>query len=131
MEGLQQRIQILRKKKDVSAAKYIVNHLEYYLSLKLEGNDKTEQDHVREKAGGMISDYKSAYEPSFLDLLENQILPIVKKQEKVELRLENIDNPVEKIENRENEETYSILKEMYRIEGREKLPVYASDVKKR
>ncbi len=124
MEGLQQRIQILRKKKDVSAAKYIVNHLEYYLSLKLEGNDKTEQDHVREKAGGMISDYKSAYEPSFLDLLENQILPIVKKQEKVELRLENIDNPVEKIENRENEETYSILKEMYRIEGREKLPVY-------
>ena len=98
MEGLQQRIQILRKKKDVSAAKYIVNHLEYYLSLKLEGNDKTEQDHVREKAGGMISDYKSAYEPSFLDLLENQILPIVKKQEKVELRLENIDNPVEKID---------------------------------
>ncbi len=124
VEGLQQRIQILRKKKDVSAAKYIVNHLEYYLSLKLEGNDKTEQDYVREKAGGMVSDYKSAYEPSFLDLLENQILPIVKKQEKVELRLENIDNPVEKIENRENEETYSILKEMYRVEGREKLPVY-------
>ncbi len=48
------------------------------MSLKLEGNDKTEQDYVREKAGGMVSDYKSAYEPSFLDLLENQILPIVK-----------------------------------------------------
>ena len=117
--GLQQRIQILRNKKDVSAAKYIANQLEYYLSLKLEGNDGIEQEYVREKAGRIIGDYEAAYGTVFLDLFEDQILPILKKQEKVELKLENIDNPLEDIENREDEETYNILKEMYAVEDRE------------
>ena len=45
--GLQQRIQILRNKNDVSAAKYIANQLYYYLSLKLEANDRLEQECVR------------------------------------------------------------------------------------
>lgn len=122
--GLQQRIQILRNKKDVSAAKYIANQLEYYLSLKLEGNDGIEQEYVREKAGRIIGDYEAAYGTVFLDLFEDQILPILKKQEKVELKLENIDNPLEDIENWEDEETYNILKEMYAMEGREETAVH-------
>lgn len=116
--GLKQRILILRNKNDVSAAKYIANQLEYYLSLKLQGEDRIEQEYVREIAGGVIEDYEVAYETAFLDLLERQILLILKKQEKVELKLENIDNPLEAVGNREGEETYSILKEMYAEEGR-------------
>lgn len=122
--GLQQRIQILRNKNDVSAAKYIANQLEYYLSLKLEANERIEQESVREKVGRIISDYEVAYESAFLDLFEEQILPIVKKQEEVELKLENIDNPLEQIGNRKYEETYNILKEMYAMEGREKVAVH-------
>lgn len=122
--GLQQRIQILRNKNDVSAAKYIAHQLEYYLSLKLEGNDRIEQEDVRKKVGRIIDDYETAYESSFLDLFEDQILPIVKKQEEVELKLENIDNPLEQIGNRKDEETYNILKEMYAMEGKEELSVY-------
>lgn len=122
--GLQQRVQILRNKNDVSAAKYIANQLEYYLALKLEESDRIEQGYVREKVGRVISDYEAAYETAFLDLFEGQILPILKKQEKVELKLENIDNPMEEIENRESEEAYKLLKEMYALEGREELSVY-------
>lgn len=122
--GLQQRIQILRNKNDVSAAKYIANQLEYYLSLKLEGKDSIEQEDVRKKVGRIIDDYEVAYESAFLDIFEEQILPIVKKQEEVELRLENIDNPMEKIEDKEEEETYHLLKEMYAIEGREESAVH-------
>ncbi len=40
-------------------------------------------------------------------------------QEKVELKLEDIDNPMEDIVNKEGEETYKLLKEMYALEGRE------------
>ncbi|MCI9360991.1 MAG: GHKL domain-containing protein [Hungatella sp.] len=122
--GLQQRIQILRNKNDVSAAKYIANQLEYYFSLKLKGNERVEQEYVREKVGGVIGDYEAAYKTDFLELFENEILPILKKQERVELKLENIDNPMEGIGNRESEETYKILQEMYAVEGREKLPMY-------
>lgn len=122
--GLQQRIQILRNKNDVSAAKYVANQLEYYLSLKLEGEDRIEQEDVRKKVGRIIDDYEVAYESAFLDIFEDQILPIVKKQEEVELRLENINNPMEKIGHREDEETYHILREMYAIEGREKSAVH-------
>lgn len=117
--GLQQRIQILRNKKDVTAAKYISNQIEYYLALKLKGNDGIEQGYVREKAGRVVSDYEAAFESAFLDLFEDEILPILKKQEKVELKLEDIDNPMENIGNRENEETCRLLKEMYALEGRE------------
>ena len=107
--GLQQRIQILRNKNDVSAAKYIANQLEYYLSLMLEGDNKIEQQNVRKKVGRIIDDYEAAYEPAFLHLFEEQILPILKKQEEVELKLENIDNPLEQIRNKDDEETYNIL----------------------
>lgn len=113
--GLQQRIRILRNKNDVSAAKYIANQLEYYLSLRLEGNDRIKQQYVREKVGRVIGDYGAAYEPAFLDLFEEQILPVLKKMEEVELKLENIDNPLEEIRNRDDEETYNILREMYRL----------------
>lgn len=111
--GLQQRIQILRNKNDVSAAKYIANQLEYYLSLNLQGDDRIDQEYVREKAGSVIWNYEIAYEAAFLDLLERRILMILKKQEKVELKLENINNPLEELGNREDEETYNILKKMY------------------
>lgn len=123
--GLQQRIRILRNKNDVSAAKYIANQLEYYLSLRLEGNDRIKQQYVREKVGRIIGDYEAAYEPAFLDLFVEQILPVLKKMEEVELKLENIDNPLEEIRNRDDEEAYNILKEMYAMEGREKAAVYS------
>lgn len=122
ISGLQQRVQILRNKNDASAAKYIANQVEYYLSLQL--SDGIEQGYVREKVGGIIGDYELAYDTAFLDFFENQIIPILKKQEKVELKLENIYNPLEEIDNREGEETYNILKEMYAMEGREELSVH-------
>lgn len=107
--GLKQRIQILRGKRDAAAAKYISNQVEYYLSLKLDGEGSKDQMYVREMTMHLIDDYETAYEPSFLEMLEKVVLPIMAKQEKLELRLEDIDNPLEEITNREKEETYRLL----------------------
>lgn len=111
--GLKQRIKILRSKEDADAARYISNQIEYYLSLNLEGNSEKEQMYVREQIGDIINNYELAYESSFLEVLENQCLPVIKKQEKVELKLEDVDNLLEEIVDREKEESYWILKELY------------------
>lgn len=113
VDGLQQRINILRKSDDVAAAKYIANQIEYYLSLKLQDAEREEQKYVKSHVGEIVGNYEAAYELSFLNLLEDQILPIIKKQEKIELKLEDINNPLEEIYDRENEETYNILNNLY------------------
>lgn len=111
--GLKQRIKILRSKEDADAARYISNQIEYYLSLNLEGNSEKEQKYIREQIGDIINNYELAYESSFLEVLENQCLPVIKKQEMVELKLEDVDNLLEEIVDREKEESYRILKELY------------------
>ena len=47
IDGLKQRIKILRNKRDTAAAKYLANQLEYFLSLPLTGDDEKEQEYVR------------------------------------------------------------------------------------
>ena len=120
--GLQQRVRILRNRNDIAAAKYIANQVEYYFSLQLEDKDKEEQELVREKIGEVVNNYEVAFEKSFLDIFERDVLPIIKKQEKVELKLEDIDNPMEDIVDREEEESFKILKKLYSVE-RKKDPV--------
>lgn len=122
IDGIRQRIQILRKNDDVAAAKYIVNQIEYYLSLTLQGEDNEEQKYVKSQVGKIVNNYKAAYEIPFLNLLEEEILPIIKKQEKIELKLEDVDNPLEEIYDREKEETYKILKSLYGKEGETRKP---------
>lgn len=107
--GLQQRIEILRKKKDIAAAKYIANQIEYYMSLKLKGEDQKKQETVRQKVGTVGDNYEIAFQSDFLDKLECDILPILKEKETLELRLEDIDNPLEDISDRFQEETFREL----------------------
>ena len=114
--GLQQRIKILRNKNDVSAAKYMANQIEYYLSLNLMGDACEEQKIVKEKVGNIVDNYEIAYEIPFLNMFEREVLPVMKKQEKIELKLEDINNPLEEIPNKEKEETYKILQSLHRIE---------------
>ena len=102
----------MRSKEDADAARYISNQIEYYLSLNLEGNSEKEQKYIREQIGDIINNYELAYESSFLEVLENQCLPVIKKQEMVELKLEDVDNLLEEIVDREKEESYRILKEL-------------------
>ena len=113
IDGLKQRIKILRNKRDTAAAKYLANQLEYYLSLPLTGDDKKEQEYVRKTAGEICENYEYAFEGLYLDIIEKNVLPILKKQEKVELKLEEIENPLTEIEKREEERSYQILKELW------------------
>ena len=113
IEGLKQRIQILKNKNDVSAAKYILNQIEFYLSLQLKDEFLQKQKYVREMMKGAIDNYELIFNQFFLNTIENDILPILKEQEKVELKLEEIDNPLERIDNKKNEESYHVLEKLY------------------
>lgn len=112
--GLQQRIRILKNKNDVAAAKYIANQVEYYLSLR--GVDEKDRILVEKFAGAIIEDYELVFNYSFLEAFEETIIPILKKQEQVELQVEDIKNPLWKIVDREKEESYQILKALYEEE---------------
>ena len=117
--GLKQRIRILKSKKDVTAAKYIANQIEYYLSLRLSGQSQEEQRTVRRQIGYVVDNYEAAFQPEFLESLEKQILPILAKQEKIELKLEDIDNQLEEIKEQEQEGTYHILQRLHYEEGKD------------
>lgn len=119
VSGLQQRIQILKNKKDVAAAKYIANQVEYFLSLPLNGKGTKAQEQVRTAIGAIVDNYEVAFDAAVLNIFQTEVLPILKKYEKIELKLEDIDNPLENISKPEKEESYHILQKLYQQQEKE------------
>ena len=113
VDALRQRIKILREGKDVSAAKFIANQIEYYLLL----SDVDEQDRkIVEKYAGVVDNYEILFRKDVLSDIERLILPMLEKKEGTEYGIEEIGNPLERIENRSREENYKLLEE---LKGRE------------
>lgn len=113
VDALRQRIKILRKGKDVSAAKFIANQIEYYLLL----SNVEEQDRkMVEKYAGVVDDYELLFRKDVLSDIERLILPMLEKKKGMEYGIEEIGNPLERIEDRSGEENYKLLKE---LKGRE------------
>lgn len=114
VDALRQRIKILREGKDVSAAKFIANQLEYYLLL----SNVDEQDRkIVEKYAEVVDNYELLFQKSILSDIERLILPVLEKKEGAEYGIEEIGNPLERIESRSEEEDYKLLEE---LKGREK-----------
>lgn len=109
VDALRQRIKILRERKDVSAAKFIANQLEYYLLL----SNVDEQDRkIVEQYAEVVDNYELLYQRSILSDIERLILPVLEKKEGAEYGIEEIGNPLERIENRSEEENYKLLEEL-------------------
>lgn len=113
-DALRQRIKILREGKDVSAAKFIANQLEYYLLL----SNTDEQDRkIVEKYAEVVDNYELLFQRNILSDIEQLILPVLEKKEGAEYGIEEIGNPLEQIESRSGEENYKLLEE---LKGRER-----------
>lgn len=114
VDALRQRIKILREGKDVSAAKFIANQLEYYLLL---SNVDEKDRKIVEQYAEVVDNYELLFQKSILSDIERLILPVLEKKEGTEYGIEEIGNPLERIESRSREENYMLLEE---LKGREK-----------
>ena len=106
VDALKQRIRMLQEGKDISAAKFIANQLEYYLLLP----NIDEQDRkIVEKYADVVDNYELLFQRNILSDIEQLILPVLEKKEGTEYGIEEIGNPLEPIENRNVEEHYQRL----------------------
>jgi len=114
VDALRQRIKILREGKDVSAAKFIANQLEYFLLL----TDVDERDRkIVEQYAEVADNYELLFQRNILSDIERLVLPVLEKKEGTEYGIDKISNPLEQIESRIKEESFKLLEE---LEGREK-----------
>ena len=109
VDALKQRIRILQEGKDVSAAKFIANQLEYYLLL----TDVDEQDReIVARYANIVDNYELLFQRNILSDIERLVLPVLKKREGLEYGIEKIGNPLEQIASRSEEENYKLLEEL-------------------
>lgn len=114
VEALRQRIRILWERKDVSAAKFITNQLEYYLLL---ATIDEQSRKVVEKYADIVDNYELLFQKSILQEIEQYVIPVLEKQEGAEYGIDEIGNPLEQIADRCEEENYKLLEE---LKGRER-----------
>ncbi|MCM1500980.1 MAG: ATP-binding protein, partial [Clostridium sp.] len=113
-EALKQRIRILQEGKDVSAAKYIANQMDFFLlSTGVEEQDRRVVEQYAEAA----DNYELLFQKEVLADIEKRVIPVLEKLEGSEYGIDEIGNPLEQIADRSQEESYRLLKE---LKGREK-----------
>ena len=113
VDALRQRIRILREGKDVYAAKFIANQLEFFLLLE----DVDEQDRkIVEQYADIVNNYELLFRKSVLSDIEQLVIPVLERQEGEEYGIEEIGNPLELIVDRCAEDSFRLLKE---LKGRE------------
>ncbi|MDE5588843.1 MAG: ATP-binding protein [Acetatifactor sp.] len=117
VDALKQRIRILREGKDVSAAKFIANQLEFFLLS--EGVDEQDRK-IAEQYAGVVDDYEILFQESVLSDIEKRIIPVLEKQEGNEHGIEEIGNPLKQITDRYTEDSFKLLKELKGREGEKK-----------
>lgn len=94
--AIKQRIEILKREPDISAAKFIFAQLEYlYLLPVVEDSDK---EIIIANIGEDFSDYKKLFDILYLNRLENDLLPYIEKYENVEQLIEDVEVPLLEIE---------------------------------
>ncbi len=108
--SIQQRIKILRNTVDVTSAKYIANQIEYFLMLDSVSPD--DKKHVNKLFGYDIHNYEKFYSNINLDVLETDILPILKKYEGFEQYIDNITNRLIDINLDDEQEVFNYLKNL-------------------
>lgn len=117
VEALKQRIRILREGKDVSAAKFIANQLEFFLLLP--DTEKQEREIVKQYEN-IVDNYELLFEKNVLSEIEKLVIPVLEKKEGSEHGIEEIGNPLEQIADRDAEDSFRWLKELKRREENKK-----------
>ncbi|NMM65820.1 sensor histidine kinase [Clostridium sp. P21] len=111
ISSLIQRINILKDHEDPSAAKFICSQIEYFfLTNKV---DKEDKDLVAALLKKKELKYSMFYNQEFLDILKNDIVPILKKYEDIEQLVEEVESSLEIIDPKEDVIVYNLLNDIY------------------
>lgn len=109
VDAIKQRIRILQGGRDVSAAKFIANQLDFFLLL--EGIDEQDRKIVGQYAE-IVDNYELLFQKNVLTDIEKFVIPVLEKQEGGEYGIEEIGNPLEQITDRCAEDSFRLLKEL-------------------
>lgn len=109
--ALTQRIGILKDHQESTAAKFICNQLEYFMVTdKILQEDK---DTVESILGTKSFEYPMFYKNETLRLLEDKVVPIIKKYEDIELLIGDVSSLLDTIDSQSESEVFTMLEELY------------------
>ncbi len=109
--ALTQRIGILKDHQESTAAKFICNQLEYFMVTdKILQEDK---DTVESILGTKSFEYPMFYDYEILRLLEDKVIPIIKKYEDIELLIGDVSSSLDTINSQSESEVFNMLEELY------------------
>lgn len=109
--ALIQRIGILKDHQESTAAKFICNQLEYFMVTdKILQEDK---DTVELILGTKNFEYPMFYNCEILRLLEDNVIPIIKKYENIELLIGDVSSSLDTINSQSDSEMFNMLEELY------------------
>lgn len=109
--ALSHRIDILKDHQEPAAAKFICNQLEYFMvTEKVSQEDK---DTVSELLGTSDFDYTLFYNQQILEILKSQILPVLKKNENIEMLVGDVSSSLNIVNALQEPEAFAMLSEVY------------------
>ena len=109
--ALTQRIGILKDHAESTAAKFICNQLDYFMVTdKILQKDK---DSVESILGTRNFEYPMFFDGKILDLLEDKVIPIIKKYEDIELLIGDVSSSLDTIDSQNESKVFNMLQELY------------------
>lgn len=109
--ALTQRIDILKDHQESTAAKFICNQLDYFMVTdKILQEDKNIVETI---LGTQNFEYPMFYNIETLSLLEDKVVPIIKKYENIELLIGDISSSLDTIDLQNESEAFNMLVELY------------------
>lgn len=110
--ALMQRIGILKDHEESTAAKYICSQLDYFMVTdKILKKDK---DYIISVFGTDNFEYPMFYDHKMLRLLENKVLPVIKKYEDIELLIGDVSSSLNTIDLESEPMIFSMLDGLYK-----------------
>lgn len=111
ISAMLQRIGILKEHKESAAAKFICNQLDYFMVTdKIFQSDK---DAVESILGTKEFIYPMFFDEKNLELLEKNIIPIIKKYEDIELLIGDVSSSLNTLDLFKESPEYAMLNELY------------------
>ena len=110
--ALTQRIGILKDHEESTAAKFICSQLDYFMVTdKILQEDK---NYIISVFGTNNFEYPMFYDHKMLQLLEDKVLPIIKKYEDIELLIGDVSSSLDTIDFQNEPMIFSMINELYK-----------------
>lgn len=115
ISSIKQRIDILVRRKDREAAKYISSQIQYAIMLPMMTSEDSQ--YIIESLGDGYFDYHIYFDKEILSVLGERVIPILQKYEGNRQLIEEIKTPLNILENTRDCEEYYILQDLCQKAG--------------